>query len=70
MSGATGARVGVMGATGLVGQEMLRLMEERSFPTVELRAFASPRSEGRAPFAGGEVTCEVLRTAASTASIS
>ena len=62
MSVAAGARVGVMGATGLVGQEMLRLMEERSFPTVELRAFASPRSEGRAlPFAGGEVTCEVLR---------
>ena len=51
-----------MGATGLVGTEMLRILEERAFPVDELRAFASPRSEGRKlPFAGGEVTCEVLR---------
>ena len=54
--------VGVIGATGLVGQEMLRILEERAFPVGTLRAYASPRSEGRAlPFAGGEVTCEVLR---------
>ena len=54
--------VGVIGATGLVGQEMLRILEERGFPVGELRAYASPRSEGRKlPFAGGEVTCEVLR---------
>ena len=55
-------RIGVVGATGLVGTEMLRLLEERSFPVSELRAFASPRSEGRPiAFAGGEVVCEVLR---------
>ncbi len=55
-------RVGVVGATGLVGGEMLRILEERAFPVSELRAFASPRSEGRKlPFAGGEVTCEILR---------
>lgn len=55
-------KVGVVGATGLVGTEMLRLLEERAFPVTELRAYASPRSEGRAlPFAGGEVVCEVLR---------
>jgi aspartate-semialdehyde dehydrogenase len=54
--------VGVIGATGLVGQEMLRILEERAFPVATLRAFASPRSEGRAlEFAGDEVTCEVLR---------
>ena len=54
--------VGVIGATGLVGQEMLRILEQRAFPVGTLRAYASPRSEGRAlPFAGGEVTCEVLR---------
>jgi aspartate-semialdehyde dehydrogenase len=53
--------VGVIGATGLVGQEMLRILEERSFPVGPLRVYASPRSEGRRlPFAGGEVTCEVL----------
>src|ERR1700738_5721297 len=55
-------RVGVVGATGLVGTEMLRILEERRFPVSELRAYASPRSEGRRlPFAGGDVTCEVLR---------
>lgn len=55
-------RVGVVGATGLVGGEMLRILEERRFPVSELRAYASPRSEGRRlPFAGGDVTCEVLR---------
>jgi aspartate-semialdehyde dehydrogenase len=54
--------VGVIGATGLVGQEMLRILEERAFPVGTLRAYASPRSEGRAlPFHGGEVTCEILR---------
>lgn len=54
--------VGVIGATGLVGREMLRILEERAFPVGTLRAYASPRSEGRSlPFAGGEVTCEVLR---------
>jgi aspartate-semialdehyde dehydrogenase len=55
-------RVGVIGATGLVGGEMLRVLEERAFPVDELRVFASPRSEGRKlPFVGGEVQCEVLR---------
>ena len=55
-------RVAVVGATGIVGAEMLRVLDERSFPVAELRAFASPRSEGRKlEFAGGEVTCEVLR---------
>ena len=54
--------VGVIGATGLVGQEMLRVLEERSFPVGTLRAYASPRSEGRRlSFARGEVVCEVLR---------
>jgi aspartate-semialdehyde dehydrogenase len=55
-------RVGVVGATGLVGSEMLRVLEERAFPVDELRVYASPRSEGRKlPFGEREVTCEVLR---------
>ena len=55
-------RLGLIGATGLVGTEMLCLLAERDFPLTELRAYASPRSEGRKlPFAGGDVTCEVLR---------
>jgi aspartate-semialdehyde dehydrogenase len=53
--------VGVIGATGLVGQEMLRILEQRAFPVDRLRVYASARSEGRhLPFAGGEATCEVL----------
>ncbi len=57
-----GSRIGIIGATGLVGEEMLRLLAERNFPVDELRVYASARSEGRAlPFAGGEVICEVLR---------
>jgi len=53
--------VGVVGATGLVGQEMLRILEERAFPVSTLRAYASERSRGRKlAFAGGEVECEVL----------
>jgi aspartate-semialdehyde dehydrogenase len=57
-----GARVGVVGATGLVGTLMLELLESRSFPVGELRAYASPRSAGRMlPFGGGQVRCEVLR---------
>ena len=53
--------VGVVGATGLVGTEMLRVLEERLFPVDQLRVYASPRSAGRKlAFAGGEVTCEVL----------
>jgi aspartate-semialdehyde dehydrogenase len=56
-----GVDVGVVGATGLVGTEMFRLLEERAFPVDRLRAYASPRSEGRIlPFAGGEVACEIL----------
>jgi aspartate-semialdehyde dehydrogenase len=55
-------KVGLMGATGLVGTEMLRILVEREFPVTELRAYASPRSEGRRlPFGSGEVVCEVLR---------
>jgi aspartate-semialdehyde dehydrogenase len=43
--------VGVIGATGLVGQEMLRVLDERSFPVAELRVYASPRL--RVPPLGG-----------------
>ena len=58
----SGVRVGVVGATGLVGSEMRRMLDERSFPVDALRVYASPRSEGRKlAFAGGEVVCEILR---------
>ncbi|RME74130.1 MAG: aspartate-semialdehyde dehydrogenase [Planctomycetota bacterium] len=51
-------RVGIVGATGAVGRELLRVLHERRFPVRELRLFASPRSAGRhLPF--GERTVAV-----------
>lgn len=45
--------VAILGASGAVGQEMLRTLEQRGFPTRELRLLASPRSAGRKfPFRG------------------
>lgn len=38
--------VGIVGATGAVGREMLAVLEERDFPVGTLRLFASPRSAG------------------------
>ena len=52
-------RIGLVGATGLVGGQLLRTLEERGFPTEELRAFASARSAGRAvSYRGVEVLVE------------
>jgi aspartate-semialdehyde dehydrogenase len=39
--------VGIVGASGAVGQELLRLLEERNFPISALRLFASARSAGK-----------------------
>ena len=39
--------VAILGATGAVGAEFLRLMEERDFPVQELRLLASARSSGK-----------------------
>ena len=38
--------VGILGATGAVGREMLKILEERNFPVGELRLLASSRSVG------------------------
>ena len=40
-------KVGILGATGAVGQEVIRLLNEREFPLDELRLLASNRSVGR-----------------------
>jgi aspartate-semialdehyde dehydrogenase len=40
-------KVAIVGATGIVGQEMLKVLEERQFPYDELYAVASKRSVGR-----------------------
>ena len=49
----------ILGATGAVGREMLKVLEERRFPIDHLKALASARSAGKAlPFNGGEVIVE------------
>ncbi len=51
--------VAILGATGAVGQEFLRLMEERNFPFGELKMLASKRSAGKKiTFMGKEYTVE------------
>jgi aspartate-semialdehyde dehydrogenase len=55
-------RVAVVGATGAVGVEMLRVMERRNFPVASLRLLASARSAGNTlKFRGENVPVETLR---------
>ncbi len=54
--------VGIVGASGAVGQELLRLLEERNFPISTLRLFASARSAGKTvDFKGRPVSIEEAR---------
>ena len=54
-----GYRVAILGATGLVGREFLKVLAQRKFPIAELRLLASDRSAGsRLPFAGEEIPVE------------
>ena len=54
-------KVAVIGATGLVGREMIKVLEERDFPAKSLRLFASERSLGeKIEFKGDEIAVEVL----------
>ncbi|MDA8175384.1 MAG: aspartate-semialdehyde dehydrogenase [Nitrospiraceae bacterium] len=53
--------VAVVGATGAVGNEMIKVLEERDFPVSGLRLFASERSEGiKLEFGGSEFPVETL----------
>ncbi|MEE8558768.1 MAG: aspartate-semialdehyde dehydrogenase [Myxococcota bacterium] len=62
MSASQGWRIALLGATGAVGEEILHLLEERRFPVLELRAFASDSSEGRqVEFRGEEIPVESIR---------
>ena len=55
----SGYKVGILGATGAVGEQMLTVLQERKFPISELRLFGSSRSAGRKiPFAGSETTVQ------------
>ncbi|BDI21513.1 aspartate-semialdehyde dehydrogenase [Herbiconiux sp. L3-i23] len=64
MVDSTGARVGIVGATGQVGAVMRRLLEERDFPIAEIRYFASARSAGTTlPWRGEDIVVEDAATA-------
>jgi len=55
-------KVAIAGATGVVGREMMKVLEEREFPVRELVPLASERSEGQnLEFMGGEVTVQRLK---------
>ena len=43
----TGYRVAIVGATGLVGQEFIRVLEQRDFPMTSVELLASDRSAGK-----------------------
>lgn len=54
--------VAVAGATGAVGREMLKILEERKFPAKKIMAFASSRSAGeKIPFGDDELLVEELK---------
>ncbi|MDP9166867.1 MAG: aspartate-semialdehyde dehydrogenase [Actinomycetota bacterium] len=56
--------IGVVGATGQVGQVMRKLLEERDFPAESVRFFASARSQGKKlTFRGQEIEVEDAETA-------
>jgi aspartate-semialdehyde dehydrogenase len=56
--------IGVVGATGQVGQVMRRLLDERDFPADGVRFFASARSQGKKlEFKGQQIEVEDAETA-------
>ena len=54
--------IAIVGASGAVGQELLRVLEQRQFPCSELRLFGSERSAGSTyAFRGKEHTVQLLQ---------
>ena len=57
-------RVGILGATGMVGQVMLKVLAERNFPVTELIPVASERSVGKkVTYKGKEFEIVSMQTA-------
>ena len=55
-------KVAVVGVSGAVGQEFLRVLQERDFPLDELVLFGSPRSAGsQYEFQGKTLTVKELK---------
>ncbi|MGE0633130.1 MAG: aspartate-semialdehyde dehydrogenase [Pseudobdellovibrionaceae bacterium] len=55
-------KIGVVGATGMVGQTFMNILEERKFPVAELRLFASEASLGKKiSFMNRQIPLQVLK---------
>jgi len=59
-----GLVVGVVGATGMVGRELLLLLENRRFPVAELRPYSSGRTRAFAKFRGRSIPAPAVDAAA------
>jgi aspartate-semialdehyde dehydrogenase len=54
-------KVAVVGATGVVGNEMIKMLEERNFPVESVKFLASARSVGKTlKFKGKDIPVELL----------
>ncbi|MDP2930872.1 MAG: aspartate-semialdehyde dehydrogenase, partial [Chloroflexota bacterium] len=49
-----GYNVAILGATGLVGREIIKVLEQRNFPMDSIRLLASERSAGKIMTVAGE----------------
>ena len=59
-----GLNIGIVGATGQVGELLRSILAERDFPVASIRYFASARSAGRTlPWKGEEIVVEDASTA-------
>ena len=54
-------KIGILGATGAVGRQMLECIEEQNLAVEELRLFSGPKSAGRVlSFHGEGITVQVV----------
>jgi aspartate-semialdehyde dehydrogenase len=49
-----GYRIAIVGATGMVGQEFIKVLLQRKFPMASINLYASDRSAGRKVFVGAQ----------------
>ena len=55
-------KVAIVGASGAVGQEFLRVLDQRNFPIDQLDLYGSTRSAGRTyPYRGKQITVKLLQ---------
>ena len=56
-------KVGIFGATGMVGQELLKVLFDRKFPMNSLRLYAGQSAGTKVETPTGEITVENANTA-------